>query len=118
MATISSSLVDHAQAAFVEGRSLSDNVHLVQELLRKYGRERISPRCLIKVDLYKAYDSLSWSFIRQVLLGIGFPPLFVNWIMEYISSPSYSIIVNGVMCGFFKGANGLWQGDLICLSFL
>ena len=125
MSTVLGSLIDHAQAAFVEGRSLSDNVHLVQELLRKYSRKRISPRCLIKVDLCKAYDSLNWSFINQVLLGIGFPPLFVDWIMECISSPYYSIIVNGGMCGFFKGAKGLRQGDpispfifVVCLEYL
>lgn len=113
LAPVLNSIVDHAQSAFIEGRNLSDNIHLVQELLRKYSRKRISPRCLIKVDLRKAYDSMNWVFIRQVLEGLGFPLQFISWIMECVTSTSFSISINGSMCGFFKGAKGLRQGDPI-----
>lgn len=41
------SVFDPAQAA---GRVLSENIHLAQELLRKYCRKRVSPR---KVDIQK-----------------------------------------------------------------
>ena len=58
------SVVDHAQSAFIHGRNLADNVQLAQELLRKYALRRSSPRYLIKVDLHKTYDSVSWSFLR------------------------------------------------------
>jgi len=125
MASVLDSIVDHAQAAFVKGRSLGDNVHLVQELLRKYNRKRISPRCLFKVDLRKAYDSLDWGFVKQVMEGLGFPMLFIEWVMECISSPSYSLIINGSLKGFFKGRKGLRQGDpispylfVICMEYL
>ncbi|GKC03028.1 RNA-directed DNA polymerase, eukaryota, reverse transcriptase zinc-binding domain protein [Tanacetum coccineum] len=36
-----------------------------------------------------------------------------RWIMTCISSPSFTINVNGDKCGFFKGARGLRQGDPI-----
>ncbi|XP_052176609.1 uncharacterized protein LOC127790918 [Diospyros lotus] len=54
---------------FTSGRSVAENVHLAQELLQKYSKKGISPHCLIKVDLRKAYDSISWSFLRQILEG-------------------------------------------------
>nr|GMC90863.1 Vestitone reductase [Ipomoea batatas] len=38
------SLIDRAQAAFIGGRSMSDNIFLAQELIRCYARKRISPR--------------------------------------------------------------------------
>lgn len=105
MVPILSSIVDQAQAAFVEGRSIANNVHLVHELLQKYCRKRISPRYILKVDLCTTYNSVNWSFIRQVMRGLGFHSRFVGWVMECISSPSYLIVVNGALCGFFKGAS-------------
>ncbi|GKC76070.1 RNA-directed DNA polymerase, eukaryota, reverse transcriptase zinc-binding domain protein, partial [Tanacetum coccineum] len=36
-----------------------------------------------------------------------------RWIITCISSPSFTINVNGDKCGFFKGARGLRQGDPI-----
>ncbi|XP_052177578.1 uncharacterized protein LOC127791637 [Diospyros lotus] len=50
------SIIDHAQFALVKGMSLMANVHLAQELLCNYNHKRISPRCLIKVDLCKTFD--------------------------------------------------------------
>ena len=51
-----SSIVDPSQSAFIQHRSMMDNIFLLQELLRNYGRKRISPRCILNVDLRKAFD--------------------------------------------------------------
>lgn len=53
------SIISAYQGAFVEKRSLNHNVFLCQELLHKYGRVGLSPRCMIKVDIQKAYDTLN-----------------------------------------------------------
>lgn len=106
-------LVDEAQAGFVHGHKMAENVMLVQEILRSYGRKKSEPKCLIKVDIKKAFDSVSWDFLGEVLEGLKFPPRFVGWIMECISSTSYSIAVNGSLEGYFKGERGLRQGDPI-----
>ncbi|KAL0407932.1 UNVERIFIED_CONTAM: Retrovirus-related Pol polyprotein from type-2 retrotransposable element R2DM [Sesamum radiatum] len=71
-------LIDRCQAAFVGGRNITDNIFLAQEMVRQYTRKRISPRCTINVDLRKAFDSVSWGFLSQVLHGYGFPPLFIS----------------------------------------
>ncbi|XP_006580728.1 uncharacterized protein LOC114411129 [Glycine soja] len=55
---------------------MMDNIFLVQEILRKYARKRSSPRCLLKIDLHKAYDSISWEFLDWMLKSIGFPAQF------------------------------------------
>ncbi|KAL0292115.1 UNVERIFIED_CONTAM: hypothetical protein Sangu_3257100 [Sesamum angustifolium] len=47
------------------GRSITDNIFLAQEMVRQYTRKRISPRCTINVDLRKAFDSVSWTFLSQ-----------------------------------------------------
>lgn len=56
---IMSSLVNKAQSAFIPGRSISDNILLAQELFRGYGRKHSSSRCALKLDLQKAFDSVS-----------------------------------------------------------
>ncbi|KAL0404252.1 UNVERIFIED_CONTAM: putative ribonuclease H protein [Sesamum radiatum] len=50
-------LIDESQTAFVPGHSISDNVLLAQELLAGYNRARLPPRCTVKVDFQKAYNS-------------------------------------------------------------
>ncbi|KAH0714811.1 hypothetical protein KY284_007716 [Solanum tuberosum] len=66
-------LVDPGQAAFVPGRMLTDNVLLSNELVKGYGRKGISPRCMFKIDMQKAYDSLEWHFPEEVLAGMQVP---------------------------------------------
>jgi hypothetical protein len=65
------------------------------------------------VDLMKAYDSISWDFILHYISCFGAPFQYVNWIRECISSPSYSISLNGSLVGYFHGRKGLRQGDPI-----
>ncbi|KAL2532785.1 Reverse transcriptase domain-containing protein [Abeliophyllum distichum] len=114
-------LVNKVQYAFIQGRCMAKNIHLAQELLRHYNRKRISPRCMVNIDLGKAYDSVHWDFLRSVLQGMNFPPVFVNWIMQCVTTTAYSIAINGNLYGFFKGKKGLRQGDPLshfCLSFV
>ncbi|KAK4397731.1 hypothetical protein Sango_1248600 [Sesamum angolense] len=62
-------LTDSSQATFVRGRNITYNIFLAQEMVRQYSRKRISPRCTINVDLPKAFDSVSWTFLSRVLHG-------------------------------------------------
>ncbi|KAL4347867.1 hypothetical protein GQ457_17G004070 [Hibiscus cannabinus] len=55
------------QSNFLAGRDLVENVLLVQEIVNGYGRKYKSARCALKIDLRKAFDSLNWEFIFQVL---------------------------------------------------
>jgi len=107
-------IINLSQSAFVEGRSMIENIHLVQELLRKYNRKRVSPRCLIKVDLRKAYDSVSWDFIAEVMVGLKFPDRFIEWVMQCVSTPSYPIALNGSIWGMFKGRRD-YDKVILCL---
>ncbi|GMH21351.1 hypothetical protein Nepgr_023193 [Nepenthes gracilis] len=106
-------LVDKCQTAFVAGRQISNNILLTQEFLHKYHLGHHPPRCTMKVDLKKAYDSVHWDFIINVLTIMKFPPKMINWIKECITTPSYSVNINGEAVGFFKGGKGLRQGDPI-----
>ncbi|GJS99162.1 sugar transport protein 13 [Tanacetum coccineum] len=63
------------------------------------------------VDIQKAYDTVDWAFLNSVLMGFGFHERMIAWIMECVSSTSYSICINGNLHGYFQGKRGLRQGD-------
>lgn len=104
-------LISLNQSAFIPGRKLSHNVLLAQDIMRFYGRRHVSPRCTIKVDLSKAYDCVNWEFLEDLLNALGFPLQFTRWIMECVTTVTYSLSINGEIKGFFPGKRGLRQGD-------
>ncbi|CAN1147980.1 Transposon TX1 uncharacterized 149 kDa protein [Linum perenne] len=106
-------LVSPSQTAFIKGRAISDNVILAHELLAKYGRKKASPRCALKIDLMKAFDSIEWSFVEHSLKAMDFPPRYVHWIMACFNSSRFSVNLNGSLIGYFPGGKGLRQGDPI-----
>ncbi|XP_039055469.1 uncharacterized protein LOC120198169 [Hibiscus syriacus] len=104
------------QYVFVNGRSIIDNSLLAQDLVKGYGRNSISPRCALKIDLHKALDSLNWGFIYSILKAIELPPLFIKWIEVYFSGARYSISFNGSLIGYFKGNLESVTGVIIVLE--
>jgi len=81
------------------------------ELFKSYNRKGISPRCVLKVDLRKAYDTLEWVFLEKLLSDLGFPAKFVHWIMTCVSTISYSLLLNGGLTPLFPAKRGIRQGD-------
>ncbi|KAL2230773.1 UNVERIFIED_CONTAM: hypothetical protein Sindi_1671700 [Sesamum indicum] len=71
-------LISPCQAAFVPGRSIGDNIMLAQELFTGYNQARLPPRCALKVDIRKAYDTVEWDFLIAVMELFGFPAKFDN----------------------------------------
>ncbi|KAJ9536498.1 hypothetical protein OSB04_un000335 [Centaurea solstitialis] len=104
-------LINKAQSAFIPGRKISDNILMAHELVSGYHLERGPPRCAFKIDLRKAYDMVSWEYLFCMLKGFGFHPTFIKWITEMVSTPTFSIVVNGESRGFFQGKRGIRQGD-------
>ncbi|XP_031287107.1 uncharacterized protein LOC116145808 [Pistacia vera] len=97
-------IIGVSQSAFVLGRRISDNILLTQELLRNYHLGGPSPRFALKVDIRKAFDTVSWEFILLGLRTVGFPERMVRWIMTCISTPYFSVALNGELHDFFRSS--------------
>ncbi|WZZ89725.1 hypothetical protein YC2023_118304 [Brassica napus] len=110
---ILSECVSPNQAAFLKGRSLRENVLLATELIKDYNKSSCHKSAMLKIDIHKAFDTVCWEFVTKVLAAQEFPPMFIAWIQECISSPRFSIAINGELAGFFEGKKGLRQGDSI-----
>jgi hypothetical protein len=105
-------LVDGNQTAFIKGRCIHDNFLLVRESTKLLHRKRI-PSLLLKVDIAKAFDSISWPFLLSVLRQRGFGPRWIAWIVMLLRSVSTSVLVNGCAGSAFRHGRGLRQGDPI-----
>ncbi|XP_019262175.1 PREDICTED: uncharacterized protein LOC109240010 [Nicotiana attenuata] len=86
-------IISEAQAGFIPGRKIADNIILAHALIKSYGRKHISLKCMIKIDLQKAYDSLEWIYLEQVMEGLRFPGKFIKWVMNCIKTVNYSILL-------------------------
>ncbi|XP_062103589.1 uncharacterized protein LOC133814674 [Humulus lupulus] len=106
-------IIHQDQGAFIQNRQLAHNILILQDILHGYSRKNISPRCVIKIDLSKAYDSVDWKFMEDILNVFCFPRKFVQWIMNCLTGTSYTLLFNGRLQGSFEGKKGLRQGDLI-----
>lgn len=111
LAKILPTLIGNQQGAFVQGRSIIHNVLIGQDLLRGYKRTRLSPRCLMKIDLQKAYDTVDWGFLFQLLEAFHFPDQFIGWLRLCVCNVRYSLVLNGEQIGYIKARKGLRQGD-------
>ena len=65
----------------------------------------------IKLDMSKAYDRLKWIFVEEIMRKLGFAEKWISLIMMCINSASYSVLINGEQCGYFKASCGIRQGD-------
>nr|XP_051229148.1 uncharacterized protein LOC127346950 [Lolium perenne] len=65
---------------------------------------------MLKIDLAKAFDRLEWNFIVQALTRKGLHGHFINLIYACVSSPTFSVVINGQAFAKFKGDRGIRQG--------
>lgn len=61
-------IVANYQAAFVQGRSMLQNILIRHDLLRHYNK-KTTPGCLMKIDLKNAFDMVSQEFLEEAPVG-------------------------------------------------
>ncbi|MCH93790.1 LINE-1 reverse transcriptase like, partial [Trifolium medium] len=103
-------VVSHSQSAFISGRQILDGVLIANELVDEAKREK-KELLMFKVDFEKAYDSVDWDYLDDVMKTMHFPVLWRKWIMECVSTASASVLVNGSPTDEFSLERGLRQGD-------
>ncbi|GJV73948.1 RNA-directed DNA polymerase, eukaryota, reverse transcriptase zinc-binding domain protein [Tanacetum coccineum] len=84
----------------------------IKEIMRGYNRKG-GQKISFKIDLQKAYDTVNWEFLKSTLVGFGFHERMIQWIMQCVTTIAFTLNVNGVRIGYFKGGRGLRKGDPI-----
>ncbi|XP_050233395.1 uncharacterized protein LOC126681881 [Mercurialis annua] len=78
---------------------------------RLYQRGNQCYELALKLDMSKAYERIEWIFVKRVLRMMAFHFVWNKWIMECISSVTYSLNFNGAVHGFISSTRGLRQSD-------
>ncbi|XP_055826362.1 uncharacterized protein LOC129894731 [Solanum dulcamara] len=71
-------LISPNQSGFVKNRSISENIMLAQEIIHQIKKPNVGGNVVIKLDMAKAYDRVSWSYICLVLRKMGFGEGFID----------------------------------------
>ncbi|GJR88484.1 RNA-directed DNA polymerase, eukaryota, reverse transcriptase zinc-binding domain protein [Tanacetum coccineum] len=103
-------IVNEVQSAFITGRQILDGPFILNEVLQ-WCNKKNKKSLIFKVYFEKAYDSVRWDFLDDVLKKFGFENKWCNWIQCCLKSSRGSIIVNGSPTDEFQFFKGLKQGD-------
>eukprot|EP00253_Pinus_taeda_P017519 PITA_17519 len=103
-------IISPEQSGYVEGRQITDGIILTHEIIHSLKQSR-KPGMLLKIDLSKAFDSISWDYMQKVLHAFGFDNAWIRWVSSLISSAFFSILINGIPTSTFRASRGIRQGD-------
>ena len=65
----------------------------------------------INLDMSKAYDKMNWVYLEVVMRKLGFCDSWIRLMMVYVTTVSYSILINGEPKGLIHPSRGIQQGD-------
>ena len=103
-------IVNEIQSAFVSDRQILDGPFILNEIVQ-WCKSRKKQSMIFKVDFEKAYDSVRWDFIVDMLRRFGFGEKWCMWIKSCLHSSRGSVLINGSPTKEFQFYKGLKQGD-------
>lgn len=65
----------------------------------------------LKLDIAKAFDSVLWSYMLELLQRLGFGNRWREWITTLLSTTTSRFLLNGALGPPIKHQRGLRQGD-------
>ena len=110
-------IISKNQSAFLSEQLITDNVLVTFELMHYLDNKRDGKDCymVVKLDMSKIYDRVEWSFIEKVMERFGFHEKWISLIMRYITTVTYSILVNGVAQGCIVPTRACVKGTPLLL---
>ena len=78
-----------------------------------YVEKNRKPGLLMLIDFEKAFDSISWKFMYNVLEFLGFDSEYINWVKLMNKNFTASIVQAGVKSSPISIERGCKQGDPI-----
>lgn len=103
-------LLHPSQTGFVKGRHIVEGFIYAQEALKHTSKQKI-PLAIFKADIHKAFDTVSWEFITQVLNGLGMPQKWITCVQNAALKGSSQLLLNGLLGKKLLLRRGVRQGD-------
>lgn len=102
-------IISKNQSAFVPGRSITDNVLLAFEMIHHMKQKKSGSvgEITLKLDISKAYDRVSWKYLHQRMICMGFNEKFIRWVMLCVTTVQYDVCFNEKTVGPIQPKRGL-----------
>ena len=106
------SLIHNDQKGFIAGRYIGEVIRTTYDTIQ-YAKDNNKTGILLTVDFEKAYDSISFKFIKKCLNFLNFGNDMIQWIDILLHN--FQAVVNhcGNISPRFNIARGCRQGDPI-----
>ncbi|VFQ98433.1 unnamed protein product [Cuscuta campestris] len=104
-------IISEEQAAYQTGKGIEEHILLTKEMVHMLASGHRGGNIIIKLDLCKAFDTISWTFLEAILSKFGFSQHTILLLMGVLKGTWFSILVNGFPKGFFPMKRGVKQGD-------
>ena len=110
--TVLDKLVSKCQTGFIKGRYIGESTRLIYNIMN-YTEVKNKNGLLMLIDFEKAFDSIFWKFMYNILQLFGFSESFICWIKLMNTDFNVSILQAVVKSDFFPIERGCKQGDPI-----
>lgn len=86
-------MVDEYQTGFILGRNIVYGIAVTGEVIHQIKKKR-DQGYVLNLDFEKAYDSVNWECLMDVLEMRGFGPRWKGWIRSWLCFAKTTIMVN------------------------
>lgn len=87
-------MISKNQSAFIKGRTIHDNFKYVKQAAALLRKKKI-PAMLLKLDISKDFDTVSWPFMLDTMRAFGFSEGWRRWVALLLSSASCRLLLSG-----------------------
>lgn len=97
LATVIKDLIHQDQTGFMPRKGMDINIRRLLTCIPLITRVTVIP----SLDTEKAFDSMEWKYLCEVLKHFGFGPEFLAWLGLLYKSPKAWIRMNDILSDFF-----------------
>ena len=109
MTKVLPSIINHDQSAYLKGRYIGENIRTITDII-EYCKFKKLTAILLLIDFEKAFDTVKWNFLEEILKKFNFGDIFRRWIkIVYTDIKSY-VMNNGYFSDIFFILRGVRQG--------
>ena len=102
-------LIHSDQKGFIKGRYSGENVMDIYAMIQQAQVDK-EEYILLMLDIQKAFDSVSLTYLEEILYAFNFPQSFISWIRILYCEKEVRIVNNGHASAPIFPLNGTAQG--------
>ena len=111
-------LIKDDQTGCLKGRFIGENIRKIIDIFENTS-SLADPGLAVFLDFEKAFDTVSWQFLKKTLKNFNFGKNFIKWIDIIYNRPLCCVTNNGKASDFFEISRGIRQGcPLSALLFI